>query len=249
MTEMTTIRIYANKETLTQAAADVVLDSYREAVGKHGDFTFVLSGGSTPRALFQLLAGPAYSSEIDWAKVFIFWGDERSVPPDHADSNYRMAKETLLDRVLLPPDNIYRILAEQPPDQAAQAYDETLRQFFGSRADARHFDLILLGMGDDGHTASLFPHTAALNETERLVVANHVPQLDTWRITLTYPAINGAARVAFLVSGAGKATRLKAVLEGPTQPDDLPSQRIQPAHGELMWLVDEDAAAALAEKP
>lgn len=244
---MTNIRIYADKTELTRAAADYVLECYRNAVTEHGDFALALSGGSTPRGLFQLLTTPAYSGQIDWQKVEVFWGDERTVPPDHADSNYRMAKETLLDHVPLPADNIHRVLAELPPVQAAQAYEDTLRQFFESHSGQPRFDLVLLGMGDDGHTASLFPHTAALDETEPWVVANHVPQLDTWRITLTYPVINHAAHIVFLVSGTGKAAPLKAVLEGPRQPHDLPSQGIQPTEGELVWLVDQDAAAQLTE--
>ena len=247
---MTSIRVYEDKAGLARAAAAHVVDCYRAAMAQHGDFTLVLSGGSTPRALFQLLADPANASEIDWANVMVFWGDERSVPPDHAESNYRMAKETLLDHVPLPENNIYRIPAEQPPAQAAQAYDETLRQFFASRAGAAYFDLILLGMGDDGHTASLFPHTAALKRDgtpggcQSGAATGYLAHY-----TLTYPAINSAAHIAFLVSGAGKAPRLKTVLEGPVQQDELPSQGIQPINGDLVWLVDEDAAAQLEEKP
>ena len=241
---MSNIRICADKAKLAQAAADYVVDCYREALGTYGDFAIALSGGSTPRTLFQLLADSAGAGAIDWSKVQVFWGDERTVPPDHPDSNYRMARETLFDHVPLPADNIHRIPAELPPEQAAQAYEATLRQFFESRVGGR-FDLILLGMGDDGHTASLFPHTAALDETERLVVANDVPQLNTRRITLTYPVINRAAHVMFLVSGASKTAVLKAVLEGPSRPHDLPSQRVQPVNGDLVWLVDQDAAAQL----
>lgn len=244
----TTIRIYDDRTELAQAAAEYVLECYREAIAAHGDFAIALSGGSTPRVLFQLLIAPAYARQIDWSQVQVFWGDERSVPPDHADSNYRMAKEALLDHVSLPSANIHRMLTEQTPEQAAHAYEQTLRDFFSRPGGQARFDLVLLGMGDDGHTASLFPNTAALDETERLVVANHVPQLDTWRVTLTAPVINRAAHVAFLVSGAGKANRLKAVLEGPQQPRELPSQLVRPTDGELVWLVDQDAAAQLVER-
>src|SRR5690606_983517 len=174
-----------------------------------------------------------------------FWGDERTVPPDHPDSNYRMAKEALLDFVALPASNVHRISGELEPARAAAEYEQTLRSFFAKRAGKTRFDLILLGMGDDGHTASLFPDTEALNETERLVVANHVPKLDTWRITLTAPIINDAAHVAFLVAGAGKAAVLKRVLQGPRQPHKLPSQLIQPVDGELVWLLDKAAASEL----
>jgi 6-phosphogluconolactonase len=162
-----------------------------------------------------------------------------------------MAKEALFDHVPLPGRNIHRILTELPPEAAAQLYEQTLSEFFDQRTGPARFDLVLLGMGDDGHTASLFPYTVALDETERLVVANHVAQLDTWRITLTYPVINYAVHIAvhiaFLVSGAGKAAPLKAVLEGPLQPKVLPSQGVQPIDGDLIWLVDQGAAALLEE--
>lgn len=239
------IRVYDDQNSLMQAAAAYATECYNAAISDHGYFAVALSGGSTPRALFELLAVPENAQHIGWSKVHVFWGDERTVPPDHPDSNYRMAKEALLDFVALPASNVHRISGELEPVRAAAEYEQTLRSFFAKRAGKTRFDLILLGMGDDGHTASLFPDTEALNETERLVVANHVPKLDTWRITLTAPIINDAAHVAFLVAGAGKAAVLKRVLQGPRQPHKLPSQLIQPVDGELVWLLDKAAASEL----
>lgn len=225
------VRRYTTNDDLIHDAAAYIVRAARDSIADHGRFTWALSGGSTPRALYALLAEQD-AAQIDWSRVHVFWGDERTVPPDHADSNYRMAQEALLSRVSIPAAQIHRIQGELPPEQAADAYESLLRREFGQ--DGR-FDLVLLGMGDDGHTASLFPHTKALHERERWVVANEVPQLTTWRITLTYPAINAAARVAFLVSGAGKAARLRDVLEGTPNPDALPSQGVQPTNGELIW--------------
>lgn len=242
---MDNIRVYEDQRGLARAAADYAISCYNAAVDNHGYFAVALSGGSTPRALFELLAVPQNAQHIGWSKVHVFWGDERTVPPDHPDSNYHMAKEALLDHVALPASNVHRMPGEVEPAQAAAEYEQILRSFFATRAGKVRFDLILLGMGDDGHTASLFPHTAALDETERLVAANYAPKLDTWRITLTAPAINSAAHIAFLVSGAGKADMLRRVLQGPRQPHELPSQMIQPVDGELVWLLDKAAAAQL----
>jgi 6-phosphogluconolactonase len=203
-----------------------------------------LSGGSTPRALFRLLANPDFAPRIDWSRVHIFWGDERCVPPDHQDSNYGMARETLLDHVPLPEDNICRIRGEIDPQQAAAEYEQVLRIFF-SNADTPRFDLLLQGMGDDGHTASLFAGTQALYERTRWVIENYVPKLEMWRITLTVGAINAAAHVIFLVTGQNKAATLREVLNGPHQPEYYPSQLVQPADGELIWMADAAAAARL----
>lgn len=238
------IRIHDSQAALMQAAAEYFAACYQVAVEAHGRFSVALAGGSTPRALYVLLARDGAALGIDWAKVHFFWGDERCVPPDHTDSNYRMAFEALLQPVNVPEANIHRMRGELAPAEAAAAYDHALRVFGG--ADF-HFDLVLLGMGDDGHTASLFPHTAALNVTEGLAVENYVPRMDTWRITLTAPAINRAAHVAFLVTGNAKADVLKAVLEGPANPAELPSQMIRPTQGELVWFLDDAAATALSQ--
>src|SRR5205085_3212564 len=217
------------------AAADRAADEGRT-------FSIALSGGSTPRALYELLAGPAYRSRIDWPRVEVFFGDERTVPLDHKDSNYRMAYEALLSNVPIPGDNVYRMAGELEPHEAATQYGQMLKEKFGEGG----LDMVLLGMGDDGHTASLFPETEALNETRHRCVANFVPKLSTWRITLTAPFINRSKGVMFLVSGAPKAVRLQEVLEGPRDPRRLPSQLIQPTNGRLTWLVDAPAAGMTA---
>lgn len=242
---MDNIRICDDPEALAEAAADFALDCYSAAVEDHGYFAAALPGGSTPRAMFERLAASENAQHLGWSKVHVFWGDERPVPPDHPDSNYRMAKDSLLDHVRLPSSNVHRISGELEPTLAAAEYEQTLRSFFAARAGKVRFDLILLGMGDDGHTASLFPGTAALEESERLVVANHIPKLDTWRITLTVPVINDAAQVAFVVAGESKAAIVKRVLKGPHQPHELPSQMIQPLNGSLIWLLDRAAASEL----
>lgn len=228
------------------AAAANVLRLYQAAAADHDYFAVAVAGGSTPRALYQRLAAPENAQHIGWSKVHVFWGDERAVPPDYPDSNYRMVKETLLDHVALPASNIHRMQGELEPEQAAAEYELTLHSFFAGRAGKIRFDLVLLGMGDDGHTASLFPNTTALDETEKLVAANYVPKLDTWRITLTLPVINAAAHVAFLVSGAGKADTLRQVLQEPER--KLPSQLVRPVDGELFWWVDQAAAVQLDVK-
>jgi 6-phosphogluconolactonase len=219
-----------------------------EAIMESGHFVVALSGGSTPQNLYMLLAQPRYISGIDWSKVHIFWGDERCVRPDHPDSNYRMAQLALLDLVHLPIENIHRIHGELAPAQAAARYEDELHHFFGSRALPR-FDLILLGMGDDGHTASLFPGSAALLEQERWVLAvdHAAPPLPLVpRITLTLPVLNAAANVIFLVSGSSKAEKLAQALHNIVAPQPLPVQLIRPLNGSLLWLVDRAAAEKLA---
>jgi 6-phosphogluconolactonase len=241
-------------DELVRTAATGIVDAARGAVAARGEFTIALSGGSTPRLLYELLATPAISSDLPWQDVHVFWGDERHVPPDHPESNYRMAREALLDHVPIPEKNVHRMLAELPnASTAALAYVDELRRSFGleDRADVAgpgalpRFDLILLGMGEDGHTASLFPQSPALRENKALVVANPVEKLATTRITVTYPVINNAARVWFLVAGGSKAQILKDVLEGEYQPDVLPSQAVNPIDGELVFLLDSTAAAGL----
>jgi 6-phosphogluconolactonase len=237
--------IYPDQAALSRAAAERIVQLAAGLIATQGQFSISLSGGSTPRLLFELLATGEFSSRLDWAKVHVFWGDERTVPPDHVDSNYRMARETLLDHVDLPERNINRIQGEIKPEQAAAEYEQVLRVFFGQDARWPRFDLLLLGMGNDGHTASLFPHTDALYEKTRWVRANYVPKLEDWRITLTVPAINAAAQVWFLVAGEGKARTLRSVLHGSHQPMTFPAQMIQPDNGELIWWLDEAAAALL----
>ena len=220
----------------TRIAAGILRASHQR------DVHLVLSGGSTPKGFHAYLG---QEPDINWTRVHIWFGDERTVPPTHADSNYRMARETLLDLVTIPPANIHRMQGELPPDEAAHAYERELRATFDLTNPASappQFDLLILGMGDDGHTASLFPGTAALSEHTRWVVANAVPQQDTWRITLTWPVLNASKHVLFLVTGANKQAALRAVF-GDDASARPPAAGIQPA-GELLWLLDADAGAA-----
>ena len=212
----------------------------RLAIAATGRFTVALSGGSTPKALFALLV----DQPIDWAHVHVFWGDERCVPPDHADSNYRMAHEALLSKVALPAQNVHRMRGEIDPAQAARAYEAELRHIFGSIEWPR-FDLILLGLGTDAHTASLFPNTSAIHEATHWVVGHFVEKLQTHRLTLTPPVINHAKQIIFLVAGTDKAAALRSVFEGPRDVDQFPAQVIEPLTGRVTWLIDEAAAVTL----
>ena len=202
----------------------------------------MLAGGSTPESTYQILARE-YSDRIDWSKVYVFFGDERTVPPHHEDSNLKMASELLLDHV--PVGNVHRIRGELPPDEAAETYEEELRTFFRTE-DVPRFDLILLGLGADGHTASLFPETSAIEVHDRWVVANPVPRLDTTRITLTIPVIDVARAVIFLVEGEDKAEALREILEGDADPRAYPAKLVQPPGGPK-WMVDQSAASLLSE--
>lgn len=232
------IKVLPTADALARAAAELFVTVGEAAIEMRGQFTVALSGGSTPKAMHHVLASEEFRTQIDWTKVEIFFGDERTVPPEHADSNYRMARETLLSKVPIPGDNVYRMRGEIDPNEAAKEYGQMLKEKFGDGG----LDLIYLGMGDDGHTASLFPGTAALHETKHRCVANHVEKLNTWRITMSAPFINRAAQVAILVSGEAKASRLSEVLEGPRDPERLPVQLIQPDPGQLTWLLDSAAA-------
>jgi len=246
------VEVVPDKRALMEAGAAAFAGAARAAIAAHGRFVTALSGGSTPRALFELLATERFAASIDWGRVHVCWGDERAVRPDADASNYRMAREALLDHVPIPPSQVYRIRSEKPPAIAAEAYERTLRTLFATPAGpprpvaGARFDLVLLGMGDNGHTASLFPGLHAVREAERWVVAESVAEVGMWRITLTPPVLNAARHVLFLVSGAGKAAMLRRVLEGPPDPDALPAQAIAPVDGVLEWLVDADAAAALS---
>jgi 6-phosphogluconolactonase len=225
------------------AAAERFVAASAAAVAARGRFTVALSGGSTPKALYARLAAPACASRIDWARVHVFWGDERCVPPDHASSNFRMAREALLDHVPVPKEQVHRLRGEDDPHAAAAAYEAELRAAFPD--GVARLDLALLGMGDNGHTASLFPGLSAVREADRWVVAERVDEVGMWRLTLTPPALNGAAAVVFLVAGPDKAAMLARVLEGPRNVDLLPVQAIAPVDGTVTWLVDDAAAAQL----
>lgn len=232
------IQVMPAPADVANEAARRVVNAIDESLELKGRFSMALAGGSTPKMLYELLALEPYRSGMDWTKIHVFFGDERCVPPDHAHSNYRMAREALLSHVPIPLDNIYRMKGELDPTAAAAEYDQQLAEHFSDNA----IDLVLLGMGDDGHTASLFPGTAALGETTRRCVANHVPKLDTWRLTMTAPFINQAWQVMVLVTGQAKADRLQEVLEGDSDPQRLPIQLIKPEIGRLVWLMDTAAA-------
>jgi 6-phosphogluconolactonase len=236
------ITIAENYDDLCHRGAKQFVETVAEAIARDGHAAVALSGGSTPKALYALLAQAPYRDQIPWDKVHFFWGDERSVPPDDAQSNYRMAHEALLAHVPVPPQNVHRMVAEADDKEAsAEAYAAEIRRLVPNG----RFTLIHLGMGDDGHTLSLFPHTAALDVNDRLVVPNRVDKLDTWRMTFTYPLANAAWHVVFLASGDGKAAVLKQVLEGPRDHHTYPSQGIAPTSGTLTWLVDRAAASQL----
>jgi 6-phosphogluconolactonase len=240
------VEVFSDRSALVGAEAERIVKLTRETIASRGRCLVALSGGSTPKPLYELLATPPHAKQIDWPRVHLFWGDERCVPPDHPDSNYRMTREALLDRVPIPSENVHRIRGEDEPDRAAEAYERTLREWFGNAGPpARSFDAVLLGLGSDGHTASMFPGTAAPTETHRWVMAVHVTHpSDMWRVTLTTVLLNAAADVTFLVAGSGKAARLRQVLEERGE-RRLPAQRIDPARGSLHWLVDAAAAAEL----
>ncbi len=250
------VQVLPDAAAVARAAAEEWTRRAIAAVRARGRFTIALAGGSTPQALYELVANePAFRDRIPWAQTHLFFGDERHVPPDHKDSNYRMAKESMLDRLspaLLPAENIRRIPAENPDAYAAAAeYAATLDAFFaadpgGSTGDALpRFDLILLGMGPDGHTASLFPGTTGLREREKLVAAAWVDKHSTYRITFTPPLLGNAAAILYLITKADKADVLQTVLEGASEPDRYPSQGVSARDGETLWLVDRAAAAKL----
>lgn len=244
---MTAIRVLPDPAALAEATARYVVEQAQSAIDARGAFAIALSGGSTPRDLHLKLSSPPFVDEIDWAQVHVFFGDERSVPPDDPQSNYGMAEETLLSRVPIPRDQIHRMRGELPPEEAAADYEGQLKEFF--KGEPPRIDLILLGMGDNGHTASLFPGLKAVHEQQRWVVAEYVEEVGMWRITLSPVVINLARQVIFLVAGAGKAAMLKLVLEGPYAPDERPAQIVRPTLGEVMWLVDAAAAAQLSPSP
>jgi len=244
-------RVYPDPEQLALQAAVHFATIAEAAIALRGVARIAISGGNSPRPMFQLLADPSQPlPKFPWQQLHLYWVDERCVPPDDKDSNYHMTHEALLSKVPLPEENIHRMEGELPPEEAANRYESVLRNSFRLEgAELPSFDLVLLGMGDDGHTASLFPHTPAIHELGRLVTANHIAQKDTWRITLTWPVINQGREVAFLIEGADKAEILRQVLFGDRDPETLPSQLIRPANGRLLFLLDEDAAANLPEAP
>ncbi len=250
MSRKLTIKYYVEPDppSLARRAAQYLVEMVGEAVAAKGQARIAISGGSTPKAAFRLLADPGqpWRARMPWDKLDLYWVDERTVPPDNADSNYHMTREALLDHVPLHPGQIHRMEGELDPEVAAARYESELRNSFRLEgAEIPRFDLIALGMGEDGHTASLFPHTAALHELGRLVTANQVPQKDTWRLTLTWPVINHARSVFFLIAGEDKAAVVNEVFRAPRDLERLPSQLIWPSSGILTLFLDKAAAALL----
>jgi 6-phosphogluconolactonase len=238
------ILIKENAPALNEAAADLFLQIAQQAIDEHRNFSVSLSGGSTPRSLYSLLASEKYRSAIDWTLVSFFVGDERNVPPESQESNYRMAHDALLGPLRIAAKQVHRWKTELPNlGDAAMNYESDLRDYLDR--SRRGLDLVLLGLGDDAHTASLFPHSAALHERERLAVVNWIEKLKTDRLTMTFPIINNALNVVFLVSGRSKAAAVARVLEGEHDPDQYPAQSVYPDNGRLYWLLDNDAAADL----
>src|SRR5436309_3902865 len=242
------ITIYPDTQTLSHEAARFIVRLAREAIAARGRFTIALSGGSTPKVLYGLLGSEPYRSQIDWSSVEIFWSDERCVPPNSEDSNYHLAEQVLLSKVSLSPHQVHRMPADQPDrDAASQAYTLEMQRTFGTDG-IPNFDLLQLGMGPEGHTASLFPHQQSLHEQERLVMPVSVPKPPPLRLTFTPPLLNAARHVLFLVTGSEKADAVQAVLEGPYQSEEYPAQIVRPATGEVTWMLDTAAARKLAQK-
>lgn len=239
------LRVYSDAEQLARAAAELFIKVASDSIHTRGRFRVALSGGSTPRRVYELLATAEFSNRVDWDLVDCFWGDERYVPADDRDSNYRMTAEALLRHV---PVHIHRVPTEiSPPSAAAAAYEDAIRQAFHDSISVPQFDLIYLGLGTNGHTASLFPHSQALRERSRLVLADFVPEVNTWRISMSVPLLNRGRTVAFLIQGQEKAEVLREVLLVPRDPERLPAQLIAP-EGKLLWMVDEAAAALVARE-
>jgi 6-phosphogluconolactonase len=246
-----TVKLFGTCAEIASFASHETARIAGEAVSARGVFSIALAGGSTPKMLYALLAEhPTLRNSLPWDKMQVFFGDERHVGPGHADSNFQMASDAMLSKVPLRPEQIHRIKGEYPDtEQAAAEYEDVIRRQFGLKpGNFPRFDLILLGMGNEGHTLSLFPGTKALHETQRIVTHNWVGKLYTDRITLTAPAANAAANIFFMVTGSDKACALKAVLEGPHEPDQLPSQMIQPTNGSLSWLIDAAAGSILSKE-
>ena len=244
----TDLDVYKDAEQLARAAAELFVSLSASAIHVRGRFRVVLSGGSTPRRVYELLATKEFSRRVTWEAVELFWGDERYVPAEDSESNYRMTRETLLRHIAIPAENIHRVRTEiSPPPGAANAYEMEIRRSFQDTSVIPRFDLIFLGLGTNGHTASLFPHSAALRKHSRLVVAEFVNEVKMWRITVTVRLLNHGRTVAFLVAGEQKAEVLREVLLGPNEPQRLPAQLVAP-EGKLLWMVDE-AAARLVPHP
>lgn len=240
------IQIYRDYETLSLAAANLFLEKARRNVDQFGRFSVVLSGGSTPKRMLEILAQPSYVDRLPWRNTHVFWGDERCVPQDDARSNVLMARHTLLDHVPVPEENVHPLRCEKDPAGAASRYEAILKEFFMDRLPS--FDLVWLGLGTNGHTASLFPGTPVVEEQTRWAAEVFIEEQDMWRVTLTLPVLNQAETVVFLVSGQKKAEILQQVMEDPSTAAHFPAQLVQPKSGNLVWMVDRTAAAELEQR-
>jgi len=237
------IHVYPTPAELVSAAAEMMIGAIAEAVAARGHAMIALSGGTTPRGLYQALAEEPYRTRVPWDCVHLFWGDERMVPPEHAQSNFRMAKETLVDHVPIPAENVHRVRGEAPPEEAATKYAEALVGVFAGQPP--RFDVVLLGLGTDGHTASLFPGADALGETKAPVATVFMPSLDGWRVTLTFPVLNAARRIIFLVSGVEKAAIVARVITSESPAKRLPATLVRPENGHVHWMLDAQAASLI----
>lgn len=248
MSAAASVHVCSSAGEMFHRAANQLCAIARTAIDERSRFVVALSGGSTPRALFNCLASE-HGTDIDWSNVLFFWSDERTVPPEHDDSNYRMARDTLLRPLGIEDGQIFRLHGEDDPHAAASAYEETIAKVFdlNNFSQPPSFDLVLLGIGYDGHTASLFPNTQALVETTRWVVANEVSKLNTWRLTMTPSLINAARHVVFLATGANKAQAVSQVIGGSRKPEDHPGQLVWPKDGTLTWYLDRAAAGKLKQ--
>ena len=238
------VEVLLDLEALSHRAVTIFINTSRNSIATKKRFAAAISGGSTPRRLYSLLGSDAYRDQVDWQRVHLFWADERCVPRDDEASNFRTAFESLLSRVALPEKNIHRIKGEETPDKAARDYGEEIRRFFGESERSR-FDLIILGVGEDGHTASLFPGSKSLEETTRLAIPVYLEETKKNRITLTLPVLNNAAQILFLVTGPSKATALSEIFGDGEKRKLLPAGLINPDHGEAIWLMDQEAAGKL----
>jgi 6-phosphogluconolactonase len=243
MDEKRALKVFETPDLMSIAVADFIVQSAVESIAARGRFVISLSGGNTPNKVYSLLSSPSYKDQIDWTKTFIFWGDERCVPLNDERNNAHTARTVMLDKIDIAQDHIYPIQVQLPPAEAANAYEQMLKDFFVNEAPC--FDLILLGLGENGHTASLFPGTPVIHESQRWVKEVYVADQKEWRITMTAPLINQARKIAFLVAGKPKAGVLQAVLKDSLHPDKYPAQLIKPANGHLYWFADQDATSRI----
>jgi len=237
------IALPGNAEQTIRFSVDHLIHTAIQAIASHGYFSIALSGGSTPKAIFQALAQKENKQRVDWSRCLIFWSDERSVPPSHPDSNYGLAMAAGISQLPLPPQNIFRMKAESDIEKHAAEYEQLIK----TKIPSGCFDFMMLGMGEDGHTASLFPNTQGINENTRLAIANYVPQKNTWRMTLTFPCINASSTIAIYVIGSSKASMVKRVLKPSDEIDSFPVQQVGTTNHKALWILDTSAAANLSE--